>query len=498
MDTPIIEDSKTEFKQCERGRVPKGLLQTVVAFANSEGGIILVGVDEDGRSINLSSHHLDKLQTDIASQCMSCFNTIITPEIVKANRHLKIVIRPASVHQRPVYIKRQGLQRGSYIRVGSSNQVATDQVLSSLMVAAQGGAEQRIFKNQSHDYNFDRGRVKEYIEGLNQKHANIYQRFAVDEILAKIRATNTDGDVSMFGLLAFARERRLQELVSPAIRIEVTTYTGPEKTNRIDAKETHSDSQAFTGNTTDQFRAALAYITRSVPSRGLIHPETGFRQEIQKMPLIVIREVLVNSLVHRDYAVAGGKIDVEIYSDRLEITNPGTSLVPIDQLEATNSLTRNPLLMSFFKDIGLAEEKARGIRTIKEVLKESNLKQPLFENLFGQFFRVTLFSSLLTPVEDMVWLNRLAGLDLLQNQINALLVLKHGQYQNLTNTNYRHINNMNKSGDDIKARNELMRLVNTSLLRPIGQNRGRSYALTPWLKNLIEDSENKEATSQSS
>ena len=485
MDESLVEDHRTEFKQCSKGRIPKSLAETIVAFANSEGGRILCGVNDLGQPINLTNRQLDKLQTTIASQCKNIFNIIITPEIYKINRHLTVLIQPASAYQRPVYIKKQGLKRGSYIRVGASNQLASDQILQSLMVAAQGGAERQFFPGHYYQDSFDLPLIGHYIEILAKTPNSIWHNFTKDEILLKLRAVNSKSEVSLFGLLAFAKDDKAQELISPSIKVEVTSYGGFDKINPDNVYEAYTDNRSFRGNVKNQFEQALAYILHLMPRRGVIDHQTGFRQDIARMPEIAIREALVNSLVHRDYAVFGGKIAVDIYTDRIEIINPGISLVPISQLDVAGSLTRNPYLMSFLRDIGLVEEKARGIRTIKIALEQANLKQPQFENIAGQFFKVTMYNSLLVSSQDMIWLKQLAHLKLKQNQINALVVLNSQPQFTLTNKSYRGINNLTQTGDDLKARKELGQLVDFKLLKPVGQNKARQYILTTSLRSLI-------------
>ena len=487
MNNSLIEDNQTELKQCSQGRMSSSIQSTIVAFSNSEGGKIICGVDKNGKTINLSSGEIDKLQTSIASLCKNAFNIIITPHIYRQNRQLIVSIQPATVHQRPVYVKKEGLQRGSYIRVGSSNQVATDQVLQSLMVAAQGGAEHNFIKGQIWHNNFDRELIEDYINFLNDKDKNLYQDFTTEEILLKLRAINESGEISLFGLLAFSKDNRTQELLSPAIRIDVTTYRGVDKTHRDDLYETYTDSRSFRGGLVKQFRDSIKYIIDLIPQKGIIDQKTGFRQDIKKMPTVAIREALINSLIHRDYCVYGAKIDVDFYEDRIEIINPGTSLVPIDKLDISGSITRNPLLMSFAKDLGLAEERARGIRTIKNALKNANLQQPVFENLSGQFFRVILYNSLLVSEADMAWLKELTNFKLKQNQINALVYLKNKPQRKLTNSAYRKINNLDNTGDDVKARKELIQLTKMRLIRGVGQNRSRYYAPSSFLSKLFKN-----------
>ena len=490
MSIKLVEDYKMEFKRCSQGRLPSTLVVTISAFANSEGGRILCGVDNQGRPLNLSRQALAKLQVAIASQCRRAFNVTINPEIRRRHQHLVVVIYPAAAHQRPVYIKKRGLQKGSYIRVGAANHVASEQILKSLIMAASGGAEQNQISNQRYTNCFDLDQVKAYLKILNRASEFMYQDFKMVEVLLKLKAINDQQEPTVFGLLAFGKSNAVQEILSPALRVEVTTYSGLNKTNSQALAETFLSSKSFKGNLEQQFQQALSYIMLLMPNWGVIDTSTGVRQDISRIPEVAIREALINSLIHRDYAIYGAKIDVDVYANRLEIINPGISLVPLNQLETASSLTRNPSLMSFGKDLGLVEEKARGIRTIKAALRQANLKPPLFENLFGQFFKVTLYNSLLVAPQDMTWLSRLADQQLTQNQIKALVYLKNQPQRPLTNSRYRQLNNLKAINDDYRARKELAELVAKRLLRAVGSGKARHYVLTSRVAKLIRRDSN--------
>ena len=321
---------------------------------------------------------LDKLQKEISSQSKSAFNHIINLQIKRANRHLFVIVDPAQSNLHPIYIKKKGINGGTYIRVGATNQLANDQILKSLLVAAAGGAEQRTFKNQKYQDNLDIELVKNYIKLLNSKSNPVYQEFDLREVLLKLQAINQVDEVSLFGLLVFGQDGRLEELLEPTICIDITLYSGIDKINPDNINETYLSSRSFRGNLKKQFEEASDYILSILPERNLIDPQTGYRQNIKNIPANAIRETLINSLAHRDYSVYGAKINVDIYSDRLEFINLGVSLVPIEHLDIAASITRNPKLLSFLKDIGLAEEKARGIRTIKSALQRAGLRKPYF------------------------------------------------------------------------------------------------------------------------
>ena len=213
-----------------------------------------------------------------------------------------------------------------------------------------------------------------------------------------------------------------------------------------------------------------------LPVRGVIDPDTGLRTDSLAIPPDAIREVLANSLAHRDYSTHASCVQINIFQDRIEVTNPGVSLIPIDELETAPSTTRNPLLMAHLKELSITEQKARGIRTIKELVRDAGLKPPNFENGYG-FFKATLSISPLIGDGERLWLRQFEGYKLSDSQIAVLAQLKSGAMASISNSDYRTINGMSDVGDDARARREILKLVRLGILVPRGDRRYRRYHL---------------------
>ena len=236
------------------------------------------------------------------------------------------------------------------------------------------------------------------------------------------------------------------------------------------------DSREFDGCVIDQFENAFSFIKSKLPVRGMIGSD-GRRQDYLVVPEIAIREALANAIVHRDYATSSSRTQVDIYANRIEITNPGRSLMPIDELETTQSVTRNPLVMNFFKENGYTEQKARGIRTIKQTIREAGLKAPVFENISGQSFKATLFTSAFISAEDKEWLKQFSDYSLKDRQLNGLVYLRHHNEEGINNSTYRELNGMCSVGDDKMANRELVGMVNLGIIESTGIGRHTKYHL---------------------
>ena len=144
---------------------------------------------------------------------------------------------------------------------------------------------------------------------------------------------------------------------------------------------------------------AIAFVRKNMKTKTIIHPDSGRREDRTEYPVTAVREVILNTLVHRDYSVhtEGMPIQLLMFPDRLEIRNPGGiyGRIRIDQLGKMQPDTRNPVLATALEVMGLTENRYSGIPTIRRAMEEAGLKEPVFADERGTF-SVTLFN---TPKE---------------------------------------------------------------------------------------------------
>ena len=462
------ESGMVEFKACSRGRTPEGIEKTISAFANTQGGYIVCGVQNDGTPINLDREELDKLQLSITSICSNSFNLPIQYKITIENQVLILKIDEMQPVDKPVFISRQGLNKGTYVRRASSSNRATEEDLKRFVIHAQGGAETRAFPGYHWDKYLDLAMVEKYQKQLNLEY------FSTEEFLHKKQAVDHGGNVTLFGLLAFSKDHCLQEITKPTTNVVITRYSHKNKINDQNLAETYSTSKEFDGNAVRQFNQSLQYLIENLSYESVVNPQSGLREDKALIPELVLREVLANSIVHRDYSSYVSAIQVNIFTNRLEFTNLGISLVDIDRLEFDPPATRNPLLTKLFVDFKIVEQQARGIRLIQQTLKDNNLESAKFKNLHSHF-KVTLYTkdfvsrylSIVKPFEKY---------NLNKRQLTAIIRLNQ-DLGHLDNKTYREINNMNGVNDTRRARNDLKQLVGLGILYAEGQNKATKYFL---------------------
>ena len=128
----------------------------------------------------------------------------------------------------------------------------------------------------------------------------------------------------------------------------------------------------------------------------IIDPDTGKRKDRTQYPVIAIRELILNALIHRDYSIHTDStpITIRMFSDRFEIENPGGlyGRMTLDRLGKFAADTRNPAIANAMEILGETENRYSGIPTIINAMEEYGLPAPLFENDRG-VFRVTLYNS---------------------------------------------------------------------------------------------------------
>ena len=165
------------------------------------------------------------------------------------------------------------------------------------------------------------------------------------------------------------------------------------------------DSKEMAGNLVQQYEEALKYIISKLNLRYDIEGQPGGRRkEVLEIPETVFRESLINALCHRSYYEKGAAAMVEIYDDRVEISNPGGLISVISEEEfGHKSFSRNPLIFGLMQRIDLVEKVGSGITRMQDAMKEAKLPVPVFE--MGGFFTVKFFR----PIDFKEWIASVKG-----------------------------------------------------------------------------------------
>jgi predicted HTH transcriptional regulator len=209
--------------------------------------------------------------------------------------------------------------------------------------------------------------------------AGVLDRMAREELI--VSDLQGGYDVTNLAVLALARDLApVPALARKAVRI--VRYRG---TDKLETLEEHAAPVGYAGG----FQAILRSLLAMVPS----HEEVvgGVRRSIPMIPELALREVLANALVHQDLTTMGAGPLIEVYTDRIEVTNPGEPLVEPDRLLDAPPRSRNEALASLMRRLGICEERGSGIDKIVASIERLSLPPPLFRGAAGSTV-VTLFA----------------------------------------------------------------------------------------------------------
>jgi ATP-dependent DNA helicase RecG len=354
---------------------PEGLLRTVVAFANTAGGIVLVGVEDGTRHVRGIAEPL-ALEERIASLITDSIAPRLLPDLeVLSYRKTQVIavqIHPSGL--RPHYLVKAGLDGGAYVRVGSTNRRADAALIAEMQRFVRGEAfdEQAMPDLDSEAVSF-RAASESFTTVRRLTRRDLQTLQLVTEHQG--RTVPTAGGILLFG------DNRLQSF--PDAWIQAGRFDGTDRT-------TIADHAEFKGSLLVGIEQAIAFIEKH-SMRGMKIGRLR-RSERWSLPPAAVREALVNAVAHTDYAQSGAPIRVALFDDRLEVENPG--LLPFGLTVADLSLgvskLRNRVIGRALHELGLVEQWGSGIQRVISACREAGLAAPTFEEI-GFRFRVTLF-----------------------------------------------------------------------------------------------------------
>lgn len=345
----------------------KDILKTVIAFANTSGGKIYIGIDDDGKVLGVQ-----KLDTDILKLSNSIRDSI-KPDITlftsilveKIDGKDVIVVDVQKGASSPYYLTDKGiLPSGVYVRQGASSVPATDAAILKMIRDTDGdNFEELRSLNQNLDFDF----LKKEFEDVNIKleHSQMRTFNIIDE----------DGLYTNLGLL-------LSEQCPHTIKAAV--FEGS-------TKEIFKDRFEFSGSLLKQMKDVYSFLNRYNRTNSEI---TGLkRTDTREYPEIALREALLNSIVHKEYSYSSSTL-ISVFDDKIEIVTIGglTKGLSEDDIMLGVSILRNRNLANIFYRLKLIEAYGTGIPKIIESYNEYNVKPKI--EISSNAFKITLPNTL--------------------------------------------------------------------------------------------------------
>lgn len=246
--------------------------------------------------------------------------------------------------------------------------------------------EMMAFFRECNSIHFDEKPTKfvDMVEELDKENfslfcqkANISESVGVKQILTNLDAFDKESGLPKAGTVMFFCEHPEKHYAQSWVHC--VRFLGKTRVNILDNKH-------FKGTLHSQYIQALNWLKERLETRIIIN-DGGPHKEVLELPEDALREALINALCHRDYYEDGAVTMVEVYDDRVVITNPGGLLPEVAEDFGHKSLSRNPFIFSMFTRMQLVEKIGSGIKRMRDLMRENNLPEPIFDN--KRFFNIT-------------------------------------------------------------------------------------------------------------
>ena len=381
------ESQTIELKSAHQG-CPTRLYDSLSSFSNqNEGGVILFGIDEKDDFSIKGVYDSQDLQKKVAEQCKQMeppVRALFTVCDIDGKKIVSAEIPGVDVDLRPVFYKGVGRIKGSYIRVGESDeQMSEYEVYSYEAFRKRIRDELRTVDDEKFSL-INNERISHYLNEVKKEKDNLAKSVSDDDILELMGITK-GGKPTLAGLMCFSI---YPQAYYPQLCITAVALPGTEQGISGINDERFIDNKRITGSIPEMLDSAVDFVRRN--SRNItIIDSNGRRIDKPEYPVKAVREAILNALVHRDYSSYTENIPVriEMYRDRLEIINSGGLYgnISINELGQVRPDTRNPALANILEVLHYTENRYSGIPTIMNEFASNNFPMPVFSVKHGDF-----------------------------------------------------------------------------------------------------------------
>jgi ATP-dependent DNA helicase RecG len=370
------EDQITEFKGGQFHN--ESLDKEVVAFANSHGGSIFIGIEDDGTVSGIDDKTIEERVINI---CRNLIEPLVLPEIFyhqhsSGKKVLEVVI-PKGLFK-PYKVKGQNR---FYVRVGT---VSIEPSMPELIRLLQSGGlyhfEITALPGIS-SANVDWLRFREYCQTYRKME---FEEHAAHQFLENWQLM-TNQQMTVVGALFFSLNA---ERLLPQCGIQLFRFTGLDSTGAI------ADQKELSSPIPESIDATMKFVQFNSAVRGVFVEGDPRRTDLPDYDFFVIRELITNAFCHRDWSIFGQKIRLSLFDDRLELFSPGAlpNTLTLENALAGVSFYRNPNIAQLCRDYGLVEKAGRGLQKIIAICKQLGLPNPEFQ-CDSTFIKTTVYKA---------------------------------------------------------------------------------------------------------
>ena len=388
--------SDVEVKKAAGGS-PKSLPETVSAFANTNGGLLILGLDEQAGFVPVGVDP-KPLAVALANACADSVEPSVRAEIDIVDVDgipIAVAAVPAmSSAHRPCYVRTQGIERGSYVRGHDGDRHMTTYEIHS-MFAEKGQPKDDVAPvSDGSIQDFDPVLMSRLIERLRRTRGPVFAAQDEVTILRMVGALVPDPSTEQPTLAGLLCLGVYPQRFFPQLNITFMSYPTVDGRQLADGTR-FLDNQAIDGPVPRMVEIAEQVLTRNMTRRAVINGMG--REDILEYPLLTFRELIVNAIMHRDYysLAQGSQIRVQMYPDRLEIVSPGglygvTDTDVLTRVPVTAS--RNATLCRLLEDVEMpnsgrtvAENRGTGLITVSSELEKAGMSPAKFTSTLTHF-----------------------------------------------------------------------------------------------------------------
>ncbi|MDO8140182.1 MAG: ATP-binding protein [Candidatus Brocadiales bacterium] len=339
------EGLTVEFKEHFTPRID----EDIVAFANTKGGVILLGVRDD-RTVSG-----EKLTNDLKARINSITRNCNPPVQVKIKQLQNIIAVEAPQGEEKSY----NCSSGYFRRLDGTTQKMTNHELRTMFQEHEATPfEEKVNKDVTWD-DISKEKIQDFLKEADVSIRKIVPR----DILTSLSIARND-KITNAGVLFFAKNPRKFIFQS---QMTLIAFKGRDRVHIYDRQDVQDDLLT-------QFNAAVFFLMKHLNRRSEIKGVN--RKDIYEIPIEALREAIANAIIHRDYSMRGTSLMVEVYDDRVEIVNPGVFPGTKKKDFGKISVRRNEYIADLFFRMDKVERAGTGIRRMKEAMATAELPTP--------------------------------------------------------------------------------------------------------------------------
>lgn len=428
------DDENVEAKKCET-KLSNDVWESVSAFGNTSGGLILLGLDQGKGFTVPPKFDIDKSIDQFVSGMQPKNGKLTNPpqyDIARVDfegsQVLVVRIDEVDLTQKPCFITSRGVENGSYKRVADKDiKLSATEIFALQNALVPSPADKEIVPDASVD-DLSKETIEKIIENGKISHPKALRGAeTLRAQMARLNITDQNGKVRLGGLLAAGN---YPQQFFPKLVVDVMAHPGIEKSAPTGPR--YLDRTICEGELGEVIEDAVAATAKNLRRISVI--EGAGRKDELEIPEEVLREAIANAVIHREYGPrhVGQSVTVDIYPDRVEITNPGGLWggKTLDNITDGISLCRNAALIRLMSAVELpggtgrpAEGGGGGVSFMIRVMQSKTLTAPDFKADIDSF-RVRLGRSGTEIAANREWISRATKRDLTQHERSLLLTMK--------------------------------------------------------------------------